>query len=105
MRPASVNVLGKEYSISYVDSVIEVDMYHREALWGQIDYWTRSIRVYVGRRCEADILDTLLHEVLHAILEDLNLDKKVDHDSHSLIAMALADVLMRNGWVKTKPTR
>ena len=44
--PNKVNILGVEYKIFYFDKPSEVYIYKRESFWGQIDYWTRTIRVY-----------------------------------------------------------
>lgn len=46
---------------------------------------------------------TILHEVLHAIHEDLALDCFKDDDGHKdldRVALAMADVLTRNNWLK-----
>jgi hypothetical protein len=101
MRPEKVNILGIEYSITYVDKPSDVDSYGRESLWGQIDYWDRSIRVYDKGRAEEDIFHTILHEVLHGIAETLNLEinEPERHDEIELIALALSDVFVRNGWL------
>ena len=100
MKPTSVNILGVDYSITYVDSPSDVDIYKRESAWGQIDYWTRSIRIYDNGRSAQDIAHSLLHEVLHGIAEALKLSlRQADqHDDLDLLALALADVMHRNGW-------
>ena len=104
-KPKSVNIFGKEYSITYVDNPAEVDLYKRKSLWGQIDYWTRTIRVYDNNRNPTDIFETIIHEILHAIDSEmcLNLfssDKDKDHEKLEIVSVSLADVLTRNGWVK-----
>ena len=99
-RPDSVNILGKQYSIEYKDTPSDVDLFRREALWGQIDYWTRTIRIYSGRNTE-DVLETVMHEVVHGILRELRMNKWCDdEDNVALLALGLADVLARNGWVR-----
>lgn len=101
--PDKVNILGIEYSIEYVDKPSEVDIYKRESLWGQIDYWTRTIRVYEKDRAKEDIWETIIHEVLHAIDKHLKLGLFEDenaHDSLGVLALALADTFFRNGWMK-----
>ena len=80
----------------------DVDIYKRESLWGQIDYWTRTIRVYANDRTLEDIFETIIHEVIHGIEAELHLKafKKDDgHNELSILAVALSDVLTRNGWV------
>ena len=100
MKSTRVNILGVEYSISYVDSPSEVDLFKRESLWGQIDYWTRTIRIYDNGLTAADIMQTLIHEVLHGIAEALKLKLRDEdqHDDLDLLSLALADVFSRNGW-------
>jgi hypothetical protein len=101
--PKAVNILGVEYTITYVDNPAEVDMYKRDSLWGQIDYWTRTIRIYAKDRTPSDIWESLLHEVLHGIGVSLHmkiLEDKDNHDQLDILALALTDTLFRNGWVK-----
>jgi len=102
MKPDKVNILGVEYSIEYVDNPANVDMYKRESLWGQIDYWTRTIRIYDNGRSPEDVWRALLHEILHGISEPLKLKLKEEamHDELDLLSIALTDVLFRNGWIK-----
>ena len=104
MKPDKVNILGIEYSITYVDKPSDVDIYKRSSMWGQIDYWTRSIRIYDdGKRPIEDIWQAIIHEVLHGIAELLHLKEMMKEDNHDeldLIALALTDVFFRNGWIK-----
>ena len=53
--PTKVNVLGVVYSITYVDRPSDVDIFGREARWGETDYWTRTIRIYKDKRPAEDI--------------------------------------------------
>jgi hypothetical protein len=105
MRPTNITILGKTYVVTYVDKPSEVDLYNRQSLWGQIDYWTRTIRIYDNKRPDTDILQTLLHEILHAILSELHMaDEKVgDENTVDIVALALADVLTRNDWLAVVP--
>ena len=103
MKPKKVNILGVEYQIIYVDNPAEVDRNKRKSLWGQVDYWERKIRVYDNGRPKEDVFQTLLHEILHAIDEALHLDIDESDNGHNhidLIALALTDVLFRNGWLQ-----
>ena len=100
-KPNKVNILGKEYSIEYCDNPANVDIHKREALWGQIDYWTRTIRVYDNGRVNGDILETIMHEMVHAIAQDLNIKViKDDEDVIELLGLAIGDTISRNGWIK-----
>lgn len=104
MRPESVNILGVTYKISYVDKPPDVDIFKRASLWGQIDYWTRTIRVYDdGTQPPEDTWRMLFHEILHGIAHQLHLKVLEDEDNHDLLdvlALALTDVLFRNDWIK-----
>jgi hypothetical protein len=102
MKPSSVNILGIVYTIEYTDKPSEVDVFKREALWGQIDYWTHTIRLYDNNLSENDVLQNLLHEILHGISNALKLElnKSERHDELDLLAMALMDTFTRNGWLK-----
>jgi hypothetical protein len=105
MLPKQVVILGKTYSITYCDKPSEVDIFKRDSLWGQVDYWTRSIRIYANSLGDEDIFHNILHEILHAITVDLHLDcfdqnDQQKHDELDLVALALTDTLFRNQWIK-----
>ena len=102
MKPSSVNIIGIEYSIEYVDSPSDVDIYKRESLWGQIDMWSRTIRIYDNCRSIEDIWQTIIHEVLHGICDalKLKLNDEDRHDELDILALALNDVLFRNNWIE-----
>jgi hypothetical protein len=106
MKPKEINILGVKYKIDYVDNPAEVDQYKRESLWGQIDYWTRTIRIYSNGRPIEDIFQTLLHEILHGIESQLKIrcfkDTNGGHDDLDILALALTDVLVRNDMIKLK---
>ena len=102
MKPKTVNILGIKYEIEYVDKPSEVDLFKRDSLWGQIDFWTRTIRIFDKNRTIEDTWQTIFHEVLHGISSQLNLclNKDEYHDDLDVLALALADTLIRNGWMK-----
>lgn len=101
-RPATLNILGKLYTITYTDNPSEVDMNRRESLWGQIDFWKRTIKIYDNGRGAEDLWQTIIHEILHGISESLKLKlRNADqHDDLDLLALALTDVLFRNDLIK-----
>ena len=102
-KPKSVNILGKTYSIEYCDNPANVDIHKRESLWGQIDYWSRSIRIYDNGRIDGDIFETIIHEVLHGIVGELKIktisEAQDEEDVIGLLAVALSDTLRRNKWL------
>ena len=105
MKPDKVNILGIEYSIIYVDKPSDVDIFKRESLWGQLDAWTRTIRIYdPGNRPAEDIWQVIFHEVIHGIVELLRLKElegKENENTVDLLALAITDILFRNGWMKS----
>lgn len=101
MKPESINILGITYKVEYVDKPSDVDIFKRESLWGQIDYWTRTIRIYDNGRSIEDVWQSIFHEILHGISEALklqSLSKEEYHDELDILALAIIDVLVRNGW-------
>ena len=101
-KPTEVNIFGVTYKITYCNKVTDVDIHERKACWGQIDYWTRTIRIFDGGQPVEDIWQTIFHEVLHGITVELHLDKfsaDDNHDDLDILSIALADVLIRNGWL------
>lgn len=109
--PQTLTVCGLIYRVEYVRHEVEADIDKRAAVWGQVDFHTRSIRICVGRgkrrRKPSDLLNTLLHELLHAILQQnkaVILAAKAD-DTYSEVfvdslASVLTDTLVRNGLVR-----
>jgi hypothetical protein len=105
MKPQTVNILGITYRIEYVDKPSEVDIFKRDSLWGQIDFWTRTIRIFDSGRPDDDVFHVLMHEVLHGIASELKLKSldasdKEKHDDLDVLALALTDVLFRNEWIR-----
>jgi hypothetical protein len=95
-------MVGIKYSIECVNKPSDVDILNRESLWGQIDYWTRTIRIYDNGRPIEDVWQVLIHEVLHGISDALKLKLNNDdmHDDLDVLALAITDVLFRNDWIK-----
>jgi hypothetical protein len=71
--PDKLNIAGIEYPVEYVALDQEVDRDVAECAQGQIVYCPRAIRILVGKqvrkRGSDDILETILHELLHGIFE------------------------------------
>lgn len=101
-KPEKVRIGGREYQIIYVDKPSEVDSFKRESLWGQIDYWESTIRIYDNQRTAFDIWHTIFHEMLHGIAKAYNLkilEGEENHEALDTLAGALLDTLQRNGWL------
>ncbi len=103
LKPDQVDILGTMYSIEYVDKPSDVDIFKRKSFWGQIDYWTRTIRIYDKDWPDKEVFQVLLHESLHGIKEALKLkcfDGDDGHEELDILAMALCDFLFRNGFIE-----
>lgn len=101
-KPDKIDIFGTVYSVSYHDRPIDVDKHGRVNHAGQIDYWDKTIRIY---NCSnnTDVWKSILHEVIHGIAEEYNidvLDKDENHDSVDLLSKALIDTFVRNGWIE-----
>ena len=102
-RPDKISILGIPYTVLYQDKPSEVDIYKRHSYWGQYDPWTRTIRIYDNDNPDEGVWQVIWHEILHAITDSLHLEsltKEEAHDDLDLLALALVDVLNRNGWVE-----
>ena len=76
--PEKIKIFDVTYTITYVDKPSEVDILERNLLFGQIDYWTRSIRIYKNDRTIEDIWQTIWHEVIHAICDRMKIDDLIN---------------------------
>lgn len=97
--PKEINILGCRYKIIIADKPCEVDVFKRQALWGQCDYWSREIRIY--KRHPEAMMQTFIHEIIHVVLgslgeNDFNKNEKlVDQMAHILF-----DTFDRNNLLK-----
>jgi len=98
MKPTELTILGKRYTVVYCDRPSDVDASGAELLWGQLDSWARTIRVYSNDQSPEDRIETLIHEMIEHIAAVLHLDigKEEQHDDLDSLAMALTDTLLRN---------
>jgi hypothetical protein len=98
LLPQQIKVFDITYSITYCDVLgdVNADPNDDTELWGFISHKSKQIRVYRGERPQDDVWKTLWHEILHAILERLNMDHAVDHGVIDLLAMGINTVLIDN---------
>lgn len=95
--PSEIKIFDTVYTIEYVDKPSDVDINKREALWGQIDYWTQSIRIYNNGQSLSSVWQTIWHEILHGICEKLKLKElNKDEDKIDMLAMAINSVIHDN---------
>lgn len=104
----TVKLFDVTYRITYVDKPSEVDLQGRQALWGQVDYWTRTIRVLAGERSATDQRQTLWHEILHALCDKLHLQVTAgalvdDEHAIDLLATGVNTILLDNPWLQEPP--
>lgn len=109
LKPKELKILGVTYSVEYVDNPAEVDIFKRESLWGQIDYWTRSIRIYDKNSSIEDIWHNIIHEALHGMIAELHLETYFTksnsyhdqaHRDLDRLSLAVRDFLFSNGILK-----
>ena len=109
--PAELNICGLTYSVEYVALDQEVDGELFDKAQGQITYCPRAIRIMAGakprKRQVDDILDTLIHEIVHGILEATPVldgvlmpeQEKVKEHAVTEFCRLFTDVLVRNGLI------
>lgn len=85
--PESIRVIGKTFTIHYVDKVDDDDSSGEQRRDQQL------IKVKTGQHPET-LRETLLHEIIHAIEEQIDLGMK-ERQVHSL-AIGLFQVLREN---------
>ena len=104
--PTSVTICGYIYQIEYVETPLEVDDDFAPGHWlGQC--CGNTIRVLATQE-PFGILDTLIHEILHAVFNKHPMLKQALQSADTeepfinTLAMELANLLTQNGWATTK---
>ena len=100
--PEKLNILGTEYNVLYFNKSSDVDTHGKEPLWGQFIREDRQIRIMSGSRSTIEILQTIIHEMIHAILEDMRTDAwdgEQGHKELDLFATIFVDTITRNGLI------
>jgi len=103
-KPKTLNILGAKYRVLYFKDPLEVDPDGREPLFGLCRSTLREIRICSGSS-ESDQHDALVHEIIHAVIDQCPLlgeiMKKIGEDDHEALvgtlATLLSDTLIRNG--------
>lgn len=99
--PTEIKLVDMVYKIEYCEKPSDVDIYKRSSLWGQIDYWTRTIRIYRTKDSnDGDTQQTILHELIHGIVDKFHIDqieKHVDYEKIvDLLATGINSILIDN---------
>jgi hypothetical protein len=97
--PTRINILGNTYKIIPCTTTTEVDVFGNQALYGQIYLRDRTIRVYVAEdRTEFDVIQTLIHEILHGICVEMKYE--LNDDQIDTFATVILDTFIRNNFIK-----
>lgn len=102
-KPKNVNILGKVYTIEYVEKPMKEEETDDHVALGRISYVDRKIFIYDRNRGLTDLWDTILHEVLHGVVTEMvirSFESDETHDDLDRLAIGLSDTLIRNGWLK-----
>jgi len=103
MKPKQVNIMSRIYKIEYCNSAEQVDPFNKsENDLGAISRGREEIQMFDGGRQWQSVFVDLMHEVLHGIVFETGgpLATEDNHNWLNTYATAMADVLLRNGWVK-----
>jgi len=94
--PKEIKILGIPYKVKYCNNPSNVDIHKRESLWGQIDFWTKTIRIY-GDDCYESMWQTIWHEIIHGIIYTLKIKFNDDRDEEEvvdLLATGINDIIL-----------
>jgi len=95
--PDELMILGKKYKVAYYANQIDVDPEHKKELLGHISHNRAEIRIWVSTSRDV-MLQTLLHEIIHALAVHFHLDKlDAEERDVDLLATGIYDTLTRNG--------
>lgn len=102
--PTEIDILGIQYTIGYHSIPNDVDAEKRKSLFGQTDCWNRTIRIYYTDRPIEDVFLTLLHEILHVLDGELEMDLfsamgENEEKSINILALGLFNVFSKNNWL------
>lgn len=101
--PDKIKILDIIYDMKYMQNASEVDAEHRQALAGQIDYWTSIIRILKDKKTDRDMWNTIWHECLHGMIEQMKIDipKETEEKIIQQLATGINSILYDNfNWGK-----
>lgn len=103
MLPSKIEIFGIPYTVVLLEHASSVHTEGKQALWGQIDYWKREIRIFSKGRSKEDLIETMFHEIFHSIITHLHLKGEIKDDEDETnealvetIALSFFDILKRN---------
>ena len=99
--PDTLNIMGTGWRVIKLGRMEDVDPDGSELLWGHCNRIRREIRVYMGGD-PADTLQSFMHELTHAILDELHMKESENEQWVDVFSRALTDTLTRNAMVTTE---
>lgn len=97
--PKKLIILSVEWDIVYHNNSYEVDLNKQQKYWGQTDFETNKISVFKGGKKKEAIWNTLFHEILHIIFDQLDIDSILGSREENVtvaLSSALNDFFWRN---------
>ena len=77
--PSEIKMLSKVYEIQYHPLACPEDQ--EDVLWGKINFTEHNIKIYnTDKSSDIEIWNTLMHELLHLIVEMLQINFKKDSE-------------------------
>ena len=107
--PKRMIIVGKPYKVVYTKDMVSTDQAKRAPYWGMCDHQSATMTIFQGvgeeSRTVEEILDTLIHESIHAILQGCDSLRHCIRRSHmeefvGEFAAIVVDTLMRNGLIE-----
>ena len=97
--PTKTEIFGIPYKINWYKTS-EVDIFKQKALWGQIDYNSREIRVS-NELSSRDKMVTLFEEILHGVFNEMEYDHlNEDHKFITPLVNGLFTALEKIGLIE-----
>lgn len=106
--PNKIIILSIPYKILYTDDLIKANLDldgEKERVFGSVDLIKKEIAIFNQRPLES-IFNTLLHEIIHAIIFELGIafplltDESKDERLVKPLATALSSVLIENKFLR-----
>lgn len=100
--PDGIDLFSTKWDIVYIDTPYEVGDARSttQPLFGECNLIDRRIEIYAGDRSIPDIWKTLIHEILHAIANELGMEELENLNSYEAVvdglATGLVDMIYKN---------
>ena len=95
--PDKIKLFYKEYKINYKDEVLYLDS---EVVFGKINFDRKEIEISVVGKTDSEILEILLHELNHAVINEMRISAILNNENEEDIVCALTtgwtDIILRN---------